>query len=109
MGCSNPHPHSQIWAQSQLPNEITKELAQQTIYLKEHRHPLLLDYLEEEHKRAERLVFQNAYFTALVPFWAIWPFEILVVTHRPTAYLSEFNIRGDYGISRSLEASDQSL
>jgi UDPglucose--hexose-1-phosphate uridylyltransferase len=89
MGCSNPHPHSQIWAQSQLPNEIAKELATQTAYYEEHRRPLLVDYLTEERRRDERIIFQNDSFTALVPFWAVWPFEILLIAHRPTAYLSE--------------------
>jgi UDPglucose--hexose-1-phosphate uridylyltransferase len=89
MGCSNPHPHSQIWAQSQLPNEIDRELASQSAYYEEHRQPLLVDYLAEEHRRAERIVFQNGNFTALVPFWAVWPFEILLVAHRPMAYLAE--------------------
>jgi UDPglucose--hexose-1-phosphate uridylyltransferase len=91
MGCSNPHPHSQIWAQSQLPNEIAKELDSQIAYFTEHRRPLLADYLAEEHRHIERIVFQNACFTALVPFWAVWPFEILLVAHRPAAYLSELN------------------
>ncbi|HUI89034.1 MAG TPA: UDP-glucose--hexose-1-phosphate uridylyltransferase [Anaerolineales bacterium] len=89
MGCSNPHPHSQIWSQSELPNEIHKELASQSAYLAQHRKPLLIDYVEEEHRRGERVVFQNSRFTALVPFWAVWPFEVLVVAHRPLAYLAE--------------------
>jgi len=92
MGCSNPHPHSQIWAQSQLPNEINKELVSQTAYFRQHGKPLLIDYLEEEHRRGERIVFRNSHFTALVPFWAIWPFEILVISHRPTAYLAELTL-----------------
>ena len=89
MGCSNPHPHSQIWAQSQLPNEIDKELASQNAYFGENRRPLLIDYLAEERRRNERIVFQNDSFTALVPFWAVWPFEVVLVAHRPAAYLSD--------------------
>jgi UDPglucose--hexose-1-phosphate uridylyltransferase len=89
MGCSNPHPHSQIWAQSQLPNEVDKELASQSAYFEQHHRPLLIDYLAEECRRNERIVFQNDGFTALVPFWAVWPFEILVVAHRPAAHLSD--------------------
>jgi UDPglucose--hexose-1-phosphate uridylyltransferase len=89
MGCSNPHPHSQIWAQSQLPNEIAKELDSQAAYFAGHRRSLLLDYLAEENRRKERIVFQNASFTALVPFWAVWPFEILLVAHRSAAHLAE--------------------
>lgn len=89
MGCSNPHPHSQIWAQSQLPNEIAKELASQTAYFEEHHTPMLADYLAEERHRSERIVFENEHFSALVPFWAVWPFEILLVPHRPAAFLSD--------------------
>ena len=89
MGCSNPHPHSQIWAQSQLPNEVDKELASQSAYFGENRRPLLIDYLAEERRRNERIVFQNNDFTALVPFWAVWPFEIVLMAHRPAAYLSD--------------------
>ncbi len=89
MGCSNPHPHSQIWAQSQLPNEIAKELASQTAYFEQHHTPMLADYLAEEHRRSERIVFENDHFSALVPFWAVWPFEILLVLHRPAAFLSD--------------------
>jgi UDPglucose--hexose-1-phosphate uridylyltransferase len=89
MGCSNPHPHSQIWAQSELPNEIAREFASQAAYFGEYRRPLLADYLVEEHQRLERIVFQNDHFTALVPFWAVWPFELLLVAHRPMSYLKE--------------------
>lgn len=89
MGCSNPHPHSQIWAQSELPNEISKELGTQTAYYSEHHRLLLLDTLEEEHRQGTRITFQNAHFTALVPFWAVWPFEVLLVPHRPVAYLTD--------------------
>ncbi len=87
MGCSNPHPHNQIWASSELPNEPAKELATQADYFREHGRPLLLDYIAEEQKRDERLVAANDHFTALVPFWAVWPFETLVVAHRPVSSL----------------------
>lgn len=89
MGCSNPHPHSQIWSQSHLPNEVAKEWQQQTAYLAEHGRPLLVDYIREEHKRQERLLAVNDHFTALVPFWAVWPFEVLVSAHRPVARLAD--------------------
>lgn len=89
MGCSNPHPHSQIWAQSQLPNEINKELACQTSYFHNNHRPLLLDYMHEEQERQERVLYSNDHFTAVVPFWAVWPFEVLVAAHRPTSYLAD--------------------
>ena len=89
MGCSNPHPHSQIWAQSDLPNEVRKELTSQQAYWREHETPLLLDVLAEEQRRDERIIVVNERFAALVPFWAIWPFEVLIVPTRPIAYLDE--------------------
>jgi UDPglucose--hexose-1-phosphate uridylyltransferase len=82
MGCSNPHPHSQIWSQSQIPTEPTKELASQKDYFTGQGSQLLLDYLTGEQQRLERIIVSNEQFTALVPFWAVWPFEILVIAHR---------------------------
>ena len=83
MGCSNPHPHSQIWAQNSIPNEPAKELAAQKEYLSKNGNPLLLDYVLEEQKRKDRLILANDHFSAIVPYWAVWPFEVLVIAHRP--------------------------
>jgi UDPglucose--hexose-1-phosphate uridylyltransferase len=91
MGCSNPHPHSQIWAQSELPNELRKELDAQREYLDEHGRALLCDILDEERSRAERMLFENDHFSALVPFWAVWPFEVLLSARRPIAYLADLS------------------
>ena len=91
MGCSNPHPHSQIWSQSQIPNEPSKELIAQREYLTDNGKPLLLDYVKEEHLQKDRIVTSNDHFTALVPFWAVWPFEILVTAHRACANLQELS------------------
>jgi UDPglucose--hexose-1-phosphate uridylyltransferase len=82
MGASNPHPHCQIWAQEHFPNEAVKELAAQADYFKAHQTSLLGDYLTLELRRGERLVEENAHFVALVPFWAIWPFETLIISRR---------------------------
>jgi UDPglucose--hexose-1-phosphate uridylyltransferase len=82
MGCSNPHPHSQIWAQQSIPNEPAKELARQQQYQAKNSRPLLLDYLEEEQKRKTRVLFENDSFSAIVPYWAVWPFEVLIIAHR---------------------------
>jgi UDPglucose--hexose-1-phosphate uridylyltransferase len=83
MGCSNPHPHGQIWAGSALPHEPAKEDRQQRAYLEQHGRPLLLDYAELELARSgdrpERLVVQNDHWLAVVPYWALWPFEILLL------------------------------
>ncbi len=77
MGASNPHPHGQIWANEQIPTEAAKELQQQQAYSADGR-CLLCDYLAVELQDAERVVCQNDHFVAVVPFWAVWPFETLV-------------------------------
>jgi len=89
MGCSNPHPHSQIWAVSCLPVEPAKELAAQQAYLHQQGSCLLCDTLAAERRSGQRIVAANEHFTALVPFWAVWPFEILLVAHRHTGSLPE--------------------
>lgn len=89
MGCSNPHPHSQIWATSVIPNEPTKELIGLRSYQQRHGSCLLCDYLAAERENGERIVCSNEHFTALVPFWAVWPFEILVIAHRHMGALTD--------------------
>ncbi len=79
MGCSNPHPHGQIWAGSALPNEPLREDECQRNYRREKGNILLLDYLESELARNERLVVENDDWAAVVPFWAVWPFETLLM------------------------------
>lgn len=89
MGCSNPHPHSQIWASAHIPNEPAKELARQDVYLDEYGKCLLCDYLEAETSQGVRMVAANDYFAALVPFWAVWPFELLILSQRHAPSLPE--------------------
>ncbi len=89
MGCSNPHPHSQIWAQSRLPNELEKEFAAQRAYMAAHSLPLLSEVLREEKQHGVRLIMENDHFAAFVPFWAVWPFEVLLVSKRPVPYLAD--------------------
>jgi UDPglucose--hexose-1-phosphate uridylyltransferase len=79
MGCSNPHPHGQIWSQTALPNEVLKKDRQQLKYFDEHHTTLLMEYLKQELKLKERIVFENRAFVVLVPFWAIWPFETMII------------------------------
>ncbi|MCC2547309.1 UDP-glucose--hexose-1-phosphate uridylyltransferase [Hymenobacter sp. BT175] len=82
MGCSNPHPHGQIWAQRTVPVEPAKETTQQAAYLAQHGRSLLADYLDLELQEQKRLVVQNEHFVVVVPFWATWPFETLVIARR---------------------------
>ena len=79
MGCSNPHPHGQIWASQTTPNEPRKEQQSQQAYAEKHGACLLCEYLQLEARAQSRLVLENDHFAALVPFWAVWPFELLVV------------------------------
>ncbi|KAK3318942.1 galactose-1-phosphate uridyl transferase [Apodospora peruviana] len=83
MGCSNPHPHCQIWTTSTLPEEPGKELIQMAKYKQEHdgRH-LLGDYVKLEVEKKERVVWQNDSFLVVCPWWAIWPFEVIVIAKR---------------------------
>jgi len=90
MGCSNPHPHGQIWAQGSLPLEISKETERQNTYFREKGRSLLSDYVQLELKQQERIVLANEHFVALVPFWAIWPFETMIVSKRHVKNLLDF-------------------
>jgi UDPglucose--hexose-1-phosphate uridylyltransferase len=82
MGCSNPHPHGQIWAQYSIPVEPAKEAKMQAEYYHQKGKTLLSDYLQEELKVGERILVENEHFVALVPFWATWPFEAMILSKR---------------------------
>lgn len=91
MGCSNPHPHGQIWAMDALPNNAAKEDCAQANYWQAHGRPLLLDYVEHELEREERLVVENEYWVAVVPYWAFWPFETLLLPRRHVLRLTDLS------------------
>ena len=82
MGCSNPHPHGQIWSQSIVPQEPARKTEHQKSYFENHGTSLLSDYLKIELKEKTRLVVENDHFVALVPFWAVWPFETMIISKR---------------------------
>jgi UDPglucose--hexose-1-phosphate uridylyltransferase len=82
MGCSNPHPHGQIWAQETIPNQPAKEQTNQLEYYKRKNNTLLSDYINLEIEKNERVVFENDSFILLVPFWAVWPFETMIISKR---------------------------
>lgn len=89
MGCSNPHPHGQIWAQSSLPTQIEKTHRNLNAYYATHGIDMLSDYLIAESQSKERWVCENDDFAVLVPFWAIWPFETLLISKRHFSHLGE--------------------
>jgi UDPglucose--hexose-1-phosphate uridylyltransferase len=89
MGCSNPHPHGQIWAQEHVPDEPAKKQRAQADYYRKHHRTLLADYLAAESKSPERILFENGDFTVVVPFLAVWPFEAMIVPKRPIARITD--------------------
>lgn len=103
MGCSNPHPHGQIWAESNLPMEILKEEKQQQEYFLKNKKSLLSGYLALELKKKERIIIDNEHFVALIPFWAAWPFETLLVSKRHVTDVTEFSEEEKLDLARTLQ------
>ncbi|GAB3539407.1 UDP-glucose--hexose-1-phosphate uridylyltransferase [Pontibacter brevis] len=91
MGCSNPHPHGQIWAQSSVPGGPAKETRHQAEYYAQHQRSLLQDYLAIELEEKTRIVYQNEHFVALVPFWAVWPFETMILPRRHMQHIGQMS------------------
>jgi UDPglucose--hexose-1-phosphate uridylyltransferase len=90
MGCSNPHPHGQIWSSSSIPLELYKETTQQKKYFEKHHKSLLSAYLTIELEKQERIVVENEHFVALVPFWAVWPYETMIISKRHVQHVTQF-------------------
>ena len=91
MGASNPHPHGQIWSTSFVPDEPALETQAQRDHLDRTGHCLLCEYLAAEQAAQERIIFENEHFVALVPWWATWPFEALLLPRRHFGALPEFS------------------
>ncbi|MBL7517264.1 UDP-glucose--hexose-1-phosphate uridylyltransferase [Frankia sp. CNm7] len=91
MGASSPHPHGQVWASSSLPDEPAAEDARQRAYLAEHGAPLLADYADLEAAAGERVVLEGEHWLVVVPFWAVWPFETLLLPRRQVARLADLS------------------
>ena len=89
MGCSNPHPHGQIWAGDFIPNEPAKEDRQQAAHWRKHGSLLLIDYLKHEEVQNERIVIQNEHWVVLLPYWATWPYETLILPRRQVSRLPD--------------------
>jgi UDPglucose--hexose-1-phosphate uridylyltransferase len=91
MGCSNPHPHGQIWANDFIPNEVAKADVNQGNYFAKHQSSMLLDYARRESASGERTVVETEYWIAVVPYWAAWPFETLLMPKFKCARFDEMN------------------
>lgn len=103
MGCSNPHPHGQIWASEGIPNEPTKEQDSLREYYKAFGRCLLCDYVKLEAASGERTVCENDLFIAVVPFWATWPYEVLLLSKRHVTELGDFDEREVYDLADILK------
>ncbi len=102
MGASNPHPHGQIWATEHLPQEVAQEDASQRDYWQKHGKSLLSDYLAAEEALGERMIYQNDSFVVLVPFWAAWPFETMVISRRQVGALNDLTDSERTGLADAL-------
>ncbi len=102
MGCSNPHPHAQVWATAHIPTEPAKELASQSAYLKEYGTSLLVDYLRAELEHGSRVIHDSEHFVAVVPYWAVWPYEALIIPRRNLASPNELTADEVTGLATSL-------
>jgi len=91
MGSSNPHPHGQIWASESIPNETAKELVSQSGYFEKKGSCLLCDYLKLEKENRQRIVVENEFFAVIVPFWAVYPFEVMIVSKNHCGAIDEFD------------------
>ncbi|MDO3384749.1 UDP-glucose--hexose-1-phosphate uridylyltransferase [Gilvimarinus sp. SDUM040013] len=91
MGCSNPHPHGQIWAQHSLPTQVARKQQNFSEYWAAHGRNMLLDYVERELSSGERIVCRNSDWVALVPYWAAWPFEVLLLPRFTVSRMTELS------------------
>lgn len=103
MGCSNPHPHGQIWAQESVPVEPAKKTHQQAEYLKKNNRTLLADYLKQELALGERILFQNEHMVVLIPFWAVWPFEAMILPKKAASNISSLDAEGEKAFAEALQ------
>jgi len=103
MGCSNPHPHSQIWATEDLPDIVNKENLRQRNHFTNTGFIMLLDYLGIEMEKDERIIFQTNYFVALIPYWATWPYETMILPKYYFRSLEDMNdeVKADLALAMS--------
>lgn len=103
MGCSQPHPHGQIWAHNFVPSLLVREGESQAEYHRKHQSSLLLDYAMRESEDGARTVAENCHWVAVVPYWAAWPFEILLLPKFPAARIDELDGPSQHSLARVLQ------
>ena len=105
MGCSNPHPHGQIWSSQTVPDLPAKETEKQIEYKEKNGRCLLCDYLALELKKKERIVLENDGFAVLVPFWAVWPYEIMILPKRHMSSIDEMTEKEKKDLAEIMKAA----
>ena len=103
MGCSNPHPHGQIWSQGNVPEELHKETLRQQKYFESKGESLLSAYLKIELQKQERIVFTNEHFVVLVPFWAVWPYETMIISKRQVQNILQFTAEENIALAEAMQ------
>ena len=107
MGCSNPHPHGQIWAQNSIPTEIVKKTKTQKAFFEKEGKSLLQKYVEQELVEDKRIISENESFVTLVPFWAVWPYEAMIIPKRHMANISTLNAKEKEDFAQQLKTLTQ--
>lgn len=103
MGCSNPHPHGQIWATGHVPDEVATEAQRQTAYFDQHGEPMLLTLVDQETNIKERIVVDTEYWMAIVPWWASWPFELLLLPKFAVSAMPDLDESQREDLARALQ------
>ncbi len=102
MGCSNPHPHGQIWSQSTLPNEVVKKDYSQREYFRDNGKSLLGTYLVQELELKERIIYENDTCVVIVPFWALWPFETMIIPKKHQTDIGDLSAEDEIGFADAI-------
>ncbi|GAA0873348.1 galactose-1-phosphate uridylyltransferase [Gangjinia marincola] len=103
MGCSNPHPHGQIWAQESVPLEVQKKTTHFKRHFQESGRNLLEDYLSLELKEDKRVLYADDYMVIIVPYWAVWPFEAMIIPKKRVAHLNEFSTSQEKSFAKAIK------
>ena len=103
MGCSNPHPHGQIWSQSSIPTEVNKKSEKFKEYWNKNKTSILSDYLSQELKSGERILDENDHFVALIPYWAVWPFEAMIIPKKHLQHIGQLNEQEEYSFAEIIK------
>ncbi len=103
MGCSNPHPHGQIWSQSSIPTEIQKKSKHFKEYWEKNKRSLLTDYLNQELELDERILVKNEHFVVLIPYWAVWPYEAMIIPRKHYQHIGQLNEEEEQSFAKAIK------